>query len=175
MIALVAQVEPDPAWLEVVQAFGPAVTALLGVLLGYWIAGVQARRNREAAERAQRIRQVGEALADASVLLDRALPDRFALSFNAELSPQLLDEYLDEWRTVERTLAHARLVAATTPGDREKLFQVSRSIGVVLHRLQWVAHAMAGHRDFKQMLDDARQRHERAEELIRELAESLPS
>lgn len=141
-----------------------------GAVLGYWVAGQQERRNRKEAELAQRRRELLESLTDASVLLDRALPDRFAFSFNHEHSPSQLRGYLDEWERVQRGLAHARLVAATSSDERERLHALSGAMNSLLNRLGWITSEMPGG-DYRDTLGEAREYHERACELIRTLSE----
>ena len=161
-------------WVDLIdRALWVAVTVGAAVL-GFLGAGWQERRTRKAAEHAARQRQVDEALANVTVLLDRAIPDRFAMSYNEDESPQLLRDWEDEWRSVQRELAHAMIAGAETPAERQQLRHLSRLIGDLLNRLRWVASLMpAG--EYHETLTQARDAHTDARAIVGELAAIAPS
>lgn len=136
---------------------------LAGALLGGWNERRRSREERKEGRQAAREDAVRDALALATLVMDRALPMRFHFSFNPERSPELLKEYEIDWRDAELLLARAYV--ALPAGDlRDRVNDLRRAGENTLHSLGWVTSMMLRNQDEREMADRAVKCHEKAEQ-----------
>jgi hypothetical protein len=161
-----------PAWATVAITLGASAIAVAGTLAGTILQQRFARREREAAEAAEWVKEGAAILGPIQSLLTDSDPRRVTMNLNPQTRPAMQDLRVQRWERQLRDRLATFAAGHPHGGVREK----ATELGVALHNslitTSWLVGDMLDSKD-RSELGRARAEHDLAAERAKELAELI--